>query len=48
VLRFPSVTSALIGASRPDQIKDNVASLNAGPFTQEQLAQIDKILTSQN
>jgi L-glyceraldehyde 3-phosphate reductase len=48
VLRFPSVTSALIGASRPEQIKDNVASLNAGPFTQEQLSQIDKILTSQN
>jgi L-glyceraldehyde 3-phosphate reductase len=47
VLRFPSVTSALIGASRPEQIKDNAASLKSAPFTAEELSQIDKILASQ-
>jgi len=44
VLRFPSVTSALIGASRPDQIKENVDALRAGPFTGEHLARIESIL----
>jgi L-glyceraldehyde 3-phosphate reductase len=47
VLRFPSVTSALIGASRPEQIKDNAASLNAAPFTSDELSRIDKILATQ-
>ena len=44
VLRFPAVTSALIGASRPDQIKENVAALNKSAFTTEELAQIEVIL----
>jgi L-glyceraldehyde 3-phosphate reductase len=46
VLRFPAVTSALIGASRPEQIKDNAACLSAAPFTNEELARIDGILKS--
>ncbi len=45
VLRFPSVTSALIGASSPEQIKENVAAVKAGPFTSDELAQIESILT---
>jgi L-glyceraldehyde 3-phosphate reductase len=45
VLRFPSVTSALIGASRPEQIKENVDALKAGPFSREELERIEAILT---
>ena len=41
VLRDPRVTSALIGASRPQQIRDNVAALESPDFTQEELAEID-------
>jgi L-glyceraldehyde 3-phosphate reductase len=44
VLRSPAVTSALIGASRPKQITENVAAVNAPPFTPEELAQIEVIL----
>lgn len=43
VLRQPSVTSALIGASRPQQILDNVAALQADPLTSEELAAIDAV-----
>lgn len=46
VLRDPRVTSALIGASRPEQIVENVAALNHHAFTDEQLQQIDAILAS--
>jgi L-glyceraldehyde 3-phosphate reductase len=45
VLRLPSVTTALIGASRPEQIKENVEALKAGPLTNDQLVQIESILT---
>lgn len=44
VLRDSVVTSALIGASRPEQIIENVKSLDAPPFTAEELAKIDAIL----
>lgn len=44
VLRFPAITSALIGASRPEQIKENVTALNQSAFTSEELARIDVIL----
>lgn len=44
VLRHPGVTSALIGASRPQQIKDNVAVANAAPFSAEELKDIDLAL----
>jgi L-glyceraldehyde 3-phosphate reductase len=43
-LRDPRVTSALIGASRPEQIEENAAALAAGPFAAEELAAIDLIL----
>jgi L-glyceraldehyde 3-phosphate reductase len=42
VLRDRRVTSALIGASRPEQIRDNVASLENPAFTEEELAEIDR------
>ncbi|MDL2206756.1 aldo/keto reductase [Eubacteriales bacterium OttesenSCG-928-N13] len=43
-LRDEVVTSALIGASRPEQIVENVKALDAGTFTNQQLSQIDEIL----
>lgn len=44
VLRGNRVTSALIGASRVEQIEDNVAALKNLQFTPEELAQIDAVL----
>lgn len=44
VLRDEVVTSALIGASRPEQITDNLQALSAPPLTGEELARIDAIL----
>jgi len=45
VLRDEVVTSALIGASRPEQILDNAAILDAPPLTDEELRRIDEILS---
>jgi len=42
VLRDPRVTSALIGASSPEQIVENVAALKNLSFTAAELAEIDK------
>ena len=44
VLRDEVVTSALIGASRPSQILENVKALEAAPFTQEEMERIEAIL----
>ena len=44
VLRLPQVTSALIGASRPQQITDVVGGLSNLQFSQEELDRIDAIL----
>jgi L-glyceraldehyde 3-phosphate reductase len=44
VLRHKVVTSALIGASKPQQIKDVVGSLSNLDFSSEELQQIDSIL----
>ena len=41
VLRDPRVTSALIGASRADQIRENVAALDNLEFSQNELSSID-------
>lgn len=43
VLKSPCVTSALIGASRPEQLKENVRALENLMFTKEELREIDKI-----
>ena len=43
ILRLPGVTSALIGASRPEQIDENVAALNTLSFSTEELASIDAL-----
>ncbi|MGD0725796.1 MAG: L-glyceraldehyde 3-phosphate reductase [Spirochaetia bacterium] len=42
VLRDPRVTSALVGASSPEQLTENVAALSNLRFTAEELARIDK------
>lgn len=41
-LRDPRVTSALIGASRPEQIVENVAALQHLDFTEQELIEIDR------
>ncbi|MSU48205.1 MAG: L-glyceraldehyde 3-phosphate reductase [Opitutus sp.] len=46
VLRTPGITSALIGASKPSQIEENLGALQAGAFSAEELAKIEKILAS--
>ncbi|MBR5751391.1 MAG: aldo/keto reductase, partial [Clostridia bacterium] len=46
VLRDEAVTSALIGASRPEQVRENVKAAHAAPFTEEDLSEIDAILAS--
>jgi L-glyceraldehyde 3-phosphate reductase len=44
VLRLPEMTTALIGASRPEQIEEIVAALNNLDFSDEELKKIDQIL----
>jgi L-glyceraldehyde 3-phosphate reductase len=40
------MTSALVGASSPKQVEDNVAALKNLNFTESELKTIDEILTS--
>ncbi|PRB16552.1 L-glyceraldehyde 3-phosphate reductase [Microbacterium sp. MYb62] len=42
-LRNPVVASALIGASRPEQLDENIAAVNGPAFTTEELARIDEL-----
>lgn len=46
-LQGGKVTSALIGASRVEQIDDNVAALNQLAFSSEELARIDAIASAE-
>jgi L-glyceraldehyde 3-phosphate reductase len=43
VLRDPVVSSALIGASRPEQLDENIAALRGPAFSTEELEQIDAL-----
>jgi len=45
VLRDPRVTTALIGASRPEQILDAVGAMGNASFAAEELAEIDRFAT---
>lgn len=45
LLHRPEVTSVLIGASRPEQIDENVAALKMASFSAEELSEIDTILS---
>ncbi|HEX9047903.1 MAG TPA: L-glyceraldehyde 3-phosphate reductase [Verrucomicrobiae bacterium] len=44
VLRQPAVTTALIGASRPEQVAENIAVVNNLAFSEGELSEIEKIL----
>jgi L-glyceraldehyde 3-phosphate reductase len=44
VLRSPVITSALIGASKIEQVEDAIGALNNLSFTDNELKSIDKIL----
>jgi L-glyceraldehyde 3-phosphate reductase len=44
VLRDSRITSAIIGASKVQQIEDGVAALQNLAFTKEELRNIDRIL----
>jgi L-glyceraldehyde 3-phosphate reductase len=46
VLRHPGMTSALVGASRVEQVEDNVATLNNLAFSEQELQAIEEILAS--
>ena len=46
VLRKERITCALIGASRPSQIVENVKTVENLDFSEEELAQIEQILNS--
>ncbi len=43
VLKDGVVTSVLVGASKPEQILDNIKALDNTSFTDEELGIIDKI-----
>lgn len=43
LLQNDEVTSVLIGASKPQQILDNVKAVSCAPFTEEELQLIDEI-----
>ncbi len=44
VLRREEITSVLIGASRPEQIRANLAATKGAPFSEEELSKIEEIL----
>jgi len=46
VLRHKGMTSVLVGASSVSQVEDNVATLNKLAFADEELADIEKILSA--
>ena len=43
VMKDDAVTSVLIGASKPEQILDNLKMLEGAPLSEEELAKIDEI-----
>ncbi len=43
ILRLPTITSALIGASKVEQIEENVGALKNLAFSAEELEQIDRL-----
>jgi L-glyceraldehyde 3-phosphate reductase len=47
VLRHNAVTTALVGASRPEQIENSVGVINNLAFSDDELDQIEKILAEE-
>jgi L-glyceraldehyde 3-phosphate reductase len=48
ILRHPGISSALIGASKPDQVSNSVGALEKLSFSVEELQSIDDILGNQS
>jgi L-glyceraldehyde 3-phosphate reductase len=48
VLRLPTVTSALLGASSVSQLDENLKALGGLEFSDQELAEIDSILSNQS
>lgn len=47
-LRNPEMACVLIGASRPEQLLDNVKALDNLAFSDDELSEIDRILGEQD
>jgi L-glyceraldehyde 3-phosphate reductase len=45
ILRQPAITSVLMGASRPEQIEENAAALDAPPLSEAEEERIESILS---
>ncbi len=43
ILRLPAITSALVGASRVEQVEQNVAALNNLSFSEDELRRVDEL-----
>jgi len=43
ILRLPAITSALIGASKVEQIEENVKALDNLEFSKDELSAIDRL-----
>jgi L-glyceraldehyde 3-phosphate reductase len=43
ILKDDDITTVLVGASKPQQLIDNVKIVNRTPFSQEELNRIDEI-----
>ena len=48
ILRDDKTTSALIGASKPEQVIDSVGALNNLSFSKSELSQIDDVATDED
>ncbi|MEL7497059.1 MAG: aldo/keto reductase [Planctomycetota bacterium] len=46
ILRLPQITSVLMGASRPEQILENCEALKNAEFSEQELAEIDRLTGS--
>jgi L-glyceraldehyde 3-phosphate reductase len=47
VLRHPTMTSALVGASRVTQLEENLAAISAPPLTKDEQKRIEAILVQE-
>ncbi|MDN6553863.1 MAG: aldo/keto reductase, partial [Bifidobacterium mongoliense] len=48
LLRDPTVTSVLVGASRPEQILDDLGALNNMTFSDDELGRIETAVGTQS
>ena len=48
VLRQKAVTSVLLGASRVEQIEENIGCLNSAEFSEDELDEIDRIVSDES